>query len=378
MDITQVLLKILIHLIRFIPVRKRKILFIGYYGSQYGCSPKYLSEYIVRKHPEWDVVWAFTQPERHVIEGIRKVRYMSLRFFYELCTSQVLVTNYRMPMFYHRRKGQLYIQTWHSSMRLKAIEADAVNSIPAQYVEMAKHDSQQISVLLSGSQKSMDIFKQAFWYDGTIASTGTPRMDVLMRNDETLRREIKQRLGIGNEEHIVLYAPTFRENHSLEAYDLDLHQLCQSLADRWGGTWKALVRLHPHLQNIPFEGSLSSCLNVTTYNDPQELLLVSDLLVTDYSGLMFDFAVTRRPCFLYVPDLDVYLAKERRLYFSLDELPFPRINSNIQIDAAIHLFDEKQYQQETDRFLKQTGTFETGHACENVYRLISEYITSIK
>ena len=112
-----------------LPLSRNKILFVSYYGSQYGCSPKYLSEYIVRQHPEWKVVWAFVQPGRHAVAGVRKVKYLSLRYFYELGTSRVFVTNYRTTSLYRKRKGQHYLLTWHNSLRLKQIEYFAVTML---------------------------------------------------------------------------------------------------------------------------------------------------------------------------------------------------------------------------------------------------------
>lgn len=364
-----------VSIFNFLPLKKNKIFFLGYYGSQYGCNPKYLCEYIINNHPGWDVVWGFTQPERHEVYGIRKVRYLSLHFFYELCTSQVLITNYRMPAFYKKRNKQLYIQTWHSSLRLKAIEADAINSIPVNYIEMAKHDSQQINILLSGCKKSTEIFQHAFWYNGLIASTGTPRFDVLMRPDKKRSLRIRRSIGLDDDSHIVLYAPTFRENHGLDAYNLDIHKLCQYLKQKWGGKWKALLRLHSHLLSTPLEGPLKNCLDVTKYDDIQELLCISDVVVSDYSSLIFDFAFTRRPCFLYVPDMDEYLKTERHLYFKLDELPFPLIRNNNQLSEAIQKFDEHKYYDAIDVFMKQIGTYETGHACENVYNLMVNHLS---
>lgn len=358
-----------------LPLKKNKIFFLGYYGSQYGCNPKYLCEYIIKNHPEWDIVWGFTQPERHKIFGIRKVRYLSLHFFYELCTSQVLIANYRMPTFYKRRSKQLYIQTWHSSLRLKAIEADAVESMPSNYIRMAKHDSQQICILLSGCPKSTDIFQKAFWYNGLIAHTGTPRIDLLMHPDENRNLRIRYAIGLDEDCHIVLYAPTFRENHSLDVYDLDINKLCQCLEQKWGGKWKVMLRLHPHMLATPLEGPLKNCLDVTKYDDIQELLCISDIIVTDYSSLVFDFAFTRRPCFLYVPDMEEYLKTERHLYFNLDELPFPLIRSNDQLSEVFQKFDEHEYHDAIDIFMNQIGTFETGHACENVYNLMVNHLS---
>ena len=165
------------------PIRKNKVLFISYYGNQYGCNPKYLSQYMVQQNRKWDIVWAFVRPKDYHIKGIRKVRYMSLAYFYELCTSKVIVSNYRMTSLFRKRKKQLYIQTWHSSLRLKMIEQDAEHTLPPHYVQLAKVDSQNIDFLLSGCQYSTSIFKRCFWYNGAIVATGTPRNDLLFKDN---------------------------------------------------------------------------------------------------------------------------------------------------------------------------------------------------
>ena len=91
--------------LHLLPIQKNKIFFLGYYGAQYGCNPKYLSDYIVENCKDWDVVWGFTMPENHNIAGVRKVKYLSVRYFYELYTSKVFVTNYRMPEYYRKRNS---------------------------------------------------------------------------------------------------------------------------------------------------------------------------------------------------------------------------------------------------------------------------------
>ena len=369
--------RILSFCFRFLPVGRRKILFLSYYGNMYGCNPKYISDYIVSNHPEWNVVWAFTEPGKYYGMPFRTVRYMSFRFFYELCTSRVFVTNFRMPEFYRRRKGQLYIQTWHSSMRLKAIEADAGDTVPDNYLRMARHDSEQISFLLSGCAKSSEIFRRAFWYDGEIVPTGTPRIDMLLSDDQDMRKYIKAKLGLDRQIHVVMYAPTFRESKNLDVYDLDLNGLCYSLRDKWGGNWCVLLRLHPHLCNRSSSiiKKNSQVLDVTKYEDVQELLAISDVVVSDYSSLVFDFAFTSRPCFLYVPDLKEYLEKERKLYFRIEDLPYPIIHDNSELTDVIYSFNEEDYKNGIRSLLKEVGTYETGHACEKVYEAMMNHLS---
>ena len=156
---------LIIYLFNCFPIKQNKLFLFSYYGSQYGCSPKYISEYIRSKTPQgqFDIVWAFNNLQsKQQIEGVRKVKTMSLSYFYELCTSKVVITNFRTTELFLKRKNQYYIQTWHSSLRLKQIEKDAEDSLPKHYVQMAKKDSVKCDLLLSGCKFSTAIFKRAF------------------------------------------------------------------------------------------------------------------------------------------------------------------------------------------------------------------------
>lgn len=359
-------------LIRFInlliPITPKKILFLSYYGNQYGCSPKYLSEYITQHHKDWKVVWAFTQPNKYNIPNISKVRYLSFRYFYELCTSKVIVTNYRMTDLFRKRKSQVYIQTWHSSLRLKMIEKDAEATLPSHYVEMAKKDSENINWLLSGCEYSTSIFKRCFWYNGQILPTGTPRNDLLFNDDHSLKQQIFKKLEISENTNIVLYAPTFRKGDSLEYYNIQYKQLIQSLEKYKEGGWIVLVRLHPHLRNLSqslLKGE-ANVLDATDYDDIQELLYIADMVISDYSSLIFDFAMTLRPCLLYVPDLVEYTSKDRALYFNIKELPFPISLNNKELFEQIENLNLEEYKKNVNTFLASIGSYETGNACEKI------------
>ena len=350
------------------PITKKKIFFMSYYGNQYGCSPKYLSEYITQNHNDWKVIWAFTQPDKYDKPQIHKVRYLSLRYFYELCTSQVIVTNYRMTKLFKKRKSQIYIQTWHSSLRLKMIEKDAEATLPSHYIAMAKNDSKNIDWLLSGCEYSTSIFKRCFWYDGQILPTGTPRNDLLFKNDISLKQNIFSKLQIPITTKVLLYAPTFRKGDNLEYYNIQYSQLVQSLKKYDEGEWLILVRLHPHLRNLS-QSLLKdepNVLDVTEYDDIQELLYIADMVISDYSSLIFDFAMTLRPCLLYVPDLEEYTSKDRSLYFNIKELPFPISLSNQELLEQIENININQYQEQVNHFLGSIGSYESGHACENI------------
>src|SRR5690625_2963044 len=165
------LVTIIIYMFNCFPIKHNKIFLFSYYGAQFGCNPKYITNYIANHYQKgvFDIVWAFNNPESKDDEGkFRKVKTMSLRYFYELCTAKVVITNARTTNLYIKRKGQYYIQTWHSSLRLKQIEKDAADVLPDSYIQMAKKDSMKCDLLLSGCQFSTNIFKNAFWYHGEI------------------------------------------------------------------------------------------------------------------------------------------------------------------------------------------------------------------
>lgn len=365
----------IINMFNCLPIKNNKIFLFSYYGSQYGCNPKYISEYIVKNYPsdKFDIVWAFNdRASKEHIQGVRKVKIMTLKYFYELCTSKVIITNFRTVDMFKKRKNQYYIQTWHSSLRLKQIEKDAENSLPEHYIKMAKEDSKKCDLLLSGCKYSTDIFKRAFWYDGEIFEHGTPRNDLLVKAAEQYKSNIKRKLNISNDTKLVLYAPTFRKNDDLEVYNLDYKEVLNSLKLKFGGEWRFCVKLHPHLISKSEQLNYGDdVIDLTKYDDIQELLAISDVLISDYSSLMFDFGLTKRPCFLYVPDLEEYTNQDRKLYFDIEQLPFINTKSSINLVEKIRDFDKEIYNKELDRFLDSIGSFEHGDACKKLVDRIS-------
>ncbi|WP_342613887.1 CDP-glycerol glycerophosphotransferase family protein [Peribacillus frigoritolerans] len=367
---------LLIHLLNLLPVKKNKIFLYSYYGSQYGCNPKYITEYILKHYPQdyFDLVWAFNDLESKTeITNIRKVKTMTFKYFYELCTSKVIITNYRTNEFFIKRKNQYYIQTWHSSLRLKQIEKDAEENLPEQYIQMAKKDSLKCDLLLSGCQDSTDILKRAFWYNGEIFKKGIPRNDFLFHFDPKLKQGILTKLGIPEGTNVILYAPTFRKGNCTEMYKLDYSSTLKTLKEKFSGNWVFLVRLHPHLLSEAhklIKGE--NVMDVTVYDDIQELLAISDILISDYSSMIFDFSITKRPCFLYVPDLLEYTNTDRKLYYDISDLPYISSVNNAELNMKILQFNTEMYENELSSFLERIETYEDGKASESLLNHIEK------
>ncbi|MFA1820242.1 CDP-glycerol glycerophosphotransferase family protein [Virgibacillus oceani] len=364
----QMVTRILIYFFHLFPIKTNKIFLFSYYGGNYGCNPKYISKFIAEhdRNDNYDVVWAFHDPDaKQELNHIRKVKTMSIKYFYELCTARIVITNYRTTDLFVKRKNQYYIQTWHSSLRLKQIEKDAANVLGTEYIEIAKKDSRKCDLLLSGCADSTAIFRNAFWYDGEIFEHGTPRNDVLFKTTPNHRVNIRKELNIEPDTKVLLYAPTFRKNNDVSVYELNWKRITERLKKSFGNDWVVLVKLHPHLihqsSQLIYENNV---MDVTSYDDIQELLLISDVLITDYSSLMFDFAITKRPCFLYIPDVEAYTKQDRKLYFNIRELPFISATSEENLIGEIKTFDRRKYEKNIRHFLDKTGSFEQGKASE--------------
>ncbi|MCH5172289.1 MAG: CDP-glycerol glycerophosphotransferase family protein [Erysipelotrichales bacterium] len=370
------LLNILNLFFSLFPIKRNQLLFIDYYGAKYGDSPAVLSEHIVETHPEWKIVWAFNNPGPFEISDVIKIRYMSVNFFWELNTSGIIITNYRMPEFFRKRKGQKYLQTWHSSLRLKKIEKDAQDNLPPHYIKMAQLDSKNIDLIISGSQMSSATFKNSFWYKGEVLECGTPRIDKLINISPNRLNDLKNLMDIKENERVILYCPTFRHHEEDKKYYLDpflfynmLHESSPNI------NWKVLIRYHPHeSMGNHFVRETTKIKDVTPYSDVQDLISIADILVTDYSGVMFDFAYTSKPCFLFVPDLVQYIAKERELYFDINTLPFPVSSTYTELVDQIININREKYSWEIKKFLESVGSFEKGVACEKVTKKLEEWV----
>lgn len=353
------------------PVVNNRVLIFSYYGEHYSGSPKYISEYISNDN-SLNIVWAFVDKTKK-IPNCKTIKYGGIMYFYNLATAGTIITNYRQTSEFKRRNNQKYIQTWHSSLRLKMIEKDAETTLLPEYVEMAKNDSKQITHLISGSKKSSEIFERSFWYKGDIISTGTPQCDLFF-NDKIITEytsKVREYYNISDNKTIVLYAPTFRKGYTTDAYLKEFSQLKKAFDKGLNVDTVFLIRLHPHMINMTDLIEYNDyVIQATDYDDPQELLCASDVLISDYSAIMFDYMVTRKPCFLYVPDLEEYVKNDRNLYFDINQLPFVVSKSyNEILDNAIS-FDFDNYQKKIGEFLLQIGSYDDGKACERIKDII--------
>lgn len=371
-------LKKFAHLIFYIlwifPVKRNRILFSSFQGKGYGDNMKPIADKLL-EDDEIEIIWLVSKHYDDMPSKIKQVNTKGLKRLYYIATSKVWLNNERFSSYIRKRKNQVYFQTWHSSLRLKKIEADAADSLPDSYIEAAKNDSDMINYILCGCEFSKKTYSESFWYNGPVLMCGTPRLDKFFDKNECGRisSELKEKFGI-NGKKIILYAPTFRNADSEFTGTLDFNRFAGEYLPE--DDYVILVRMHP-LSKAEFD-TAPNVINVTDYPNMQDLLILCDFLVTDYSGCCFDTLVQKKPCIMYIPDLDDYLAKDRNLYFTFDELPFEKAVTPDELKEIITKFDKEAYEEKVDSFTKEIGFAETGKASEYVSNMIKEIVHNEK
>lgn len=356
------------------PIDKKKVLFSSYYGRGYSDSPKAIAEALLASGEDVKLCWLVkSEAEAATLPaGITPVdQNNALARIMAYSTSRVWVDNCRkyVPQ---KRKGQVYMQVWHG-FALKMIEADATQALEDEYIRGSKNDSAMTDVIVSGSGFMSGLYRNSFWYDGEVAELGTPRNDIFFGDAcAALEKKVRSALKLPSDRRLALYAPTFRADQNLDCYALDAQRLLSACENRFGGEWTVLIRLHPNIAGksaglFPYDGE--RIVDATAYPDMQELLAGADLLLTDYSSSMFDYALTGKPCIQFALDVEAY-TRERNFYFPLTELPFLMARSNGELEELILRYDQTQWAGKWEQFKAVNGFREDGQASVRCARWI--------
>lgn len=356
------------------PIDKKKVLFSSYYGRGYSDSPKAIAEALLQSGADVKLCWLVKSEEEAATlpSGVTPVdQNNALARIMAYSTSRVWVDNCRKYVP-HKRKGQVYMQVWHG-FALKMIEADAPQALEDEYIRGSKNDSAMTDVIVSGSGFMSGLYRNSFWYDGEVAELGTPRNDIFFGDAcVALEKKVRSALKLPAGRRLALYAPTFRADQNLGCYTLDAQRLLSACERRFGGQWTVLIRLHPNIAGksaglFPYDGE--KLVDATAYPDMQELLAGADLLITDYSSSMFDYALTGKPCVRFALDVESY-TRERNFYFPLTELPFPMARSNDELEELILRYDQDQWSGKWEQFKSDNGFREDGQASVRCARWI--------
>ena len=381
---------------RITPVKKDRVLFSSYHGH-FSDNPKAIYEYCKVHYPQFEYVWLINPSlvgnipsglkyinidnsiAKAKIEGSAKVH---IGNFYG--NSITLYENERFHKLkkiafylFNCKSNQQFYTTFHGTP-YKQIGRDRLNNDVAEFISFNTE-------MILGNQFSVDLFNHIS--DNTIKTSliGCPRNDILFKQD--VRDDLCKKLKLDSNYRYLLYAPTFRSNEQFYRSDevnksgveqlgtFDFDSLFNTLKNKLGGEWRIICRFHQHVQkqidwvllNSKFDNSI---INGNDSDEMAEYLCVADALLTDYSSAMFDYALTKKPCFLYVPDLSNYVNNERGLYIPIEELPFPFAETFEELLSTIRSFDICSYTEQVSALLQRMGYVDSEYSTEKV----SEYI----
>ena len=265
-------------------------------------------------------MWSVVDHSLPSPEGTRQVVRFSPEWYELIGRARYLVNNTNFPDFFAKAPGQTYLQTWHDTPSSGSVTTSPSGSISRNYMRMMDAEAATWDYLISPSPYCSDIFPGAFHYDGPLLEVGYPRNDSLVSPASMERRdEVRRAFGIAPHHRVILYAPTWRDSvRSGGRYSKVMHLDPDELTRRAPDT-VVLVRGHSNTASTPSlrARGVGRDVDVTLHPDINDLFLAADVLVTDYSSVMFDFALLDRPILLLTPDLDAYRDQLRGFYFDL-------------------------------------------------------------
>lgn len=360
---------------------KNRIFFNTFQGD-YTCNPKYITEELLRQKVNCEIVWGLRLGQlkrmKELPSNIKFVNRYTYEFYEYMVTSKIWVINsveiFKNPI--DKKEDQVLFQTWHGSLGIKRFDK-GVNSGKA-WVKAAELSSKITDYCISNSKFENSVLKESFWDKSNILEYGHPRNDILFSKDDRnieIKNKIKNKYKLEDGYKYVLYGPTFRDAKNFDCYDLDFDNLRKFLSIKFGGKWKVLVRYHPTVRKFAIGKLLAAkdVVDVTSYPDIQELMMYSDIAITDYSSWIYDFVLTRKPGFIFATDIELY-NHERGFYYSLETTPFSVATNNDELMKNILDFDIDQYRKKVEEFLADKGCVEDGRASERVVKKIKEII----
>lgn len=366
------------------PVFPNVVMFESQYGGRFDDNPKALYDYF-KQHTNnnYKLIWSIRYKDRHIIKDkdVQVLYRFSLRWLYYMARAKIWITNARLPKWISKRKETSYVQTWHGTpLKKLALDMDTF-SMPGSDLESYKanflFETQKWDYLIAPNQYSEDIFQSCFAFEKQFIESGYPRNDVLyQKNNAKDINEIKKKLGLPNDKKVILYAPTWRDDYYISAgkYKFHIPFQLEKLIDLLGDEAVFIFRAHYLVAE-----SLNELLDKPTiYNfsgseDISDLYLVSDLLITDYSSVFFDYANLERPMLFYAYDYEHYRNDLRGFYFDIEnKAPGPFVVSEDKfyqyVDEFIREGEFKEYASKLADFRNEFCRWENGRASEKVFK----------
>lgn len=322
----------------FYSVDDKLIIFESFGGRSYSDSPKaiYLELLNNPKYKDYKFVWFFQDVQDYKYLQSKRtmiIKENSYKYYKYYSKAKYWIVNSIVKESIIKKKNQIYVQCWHGTP-LKKIRCDiTVNGSAMNTVnEIRKRndiDAKRFDYFISPSRYATEKFMSAFNLkklnkSDIIVECGYPRNDYLSNYTENDIKRIKKQFNISSDKKVILYAPTFRDNEhdSKIGYTYKIKADFENLKEELSNNYVILFRAHYFVANsFNFDKYKGFVYDVSKYDDINELYIISDILITDYSSVFFDYAILKRPIIFYMYDKDAYKNELRDFYINLDELP---------------------------------------------------------
>ena len=391
---TILILRFLLKLFYIFPVNKQEILFSSFEGKQYSCNPKYLFKKIIEQFSDkYKYIWVInnrnSEDFKRLLEDIsehnsshsskinvKTVRFFSIRHFYYYLTAKYIISNLNIEPVVPKRKNQIYLATWHASGAYKNMDFSSALKPTAYKLNARDFRAKKIDYYVAGCRAFKDVYIKTWNTDSEhFIESGLPRNDIFFLSKDELKKKkqkILGRLNLSEDCSYILFAPTYRglNNHRHKSFDfqLDVHSLIEVVKKRFNRPFNILKKYHVDTKSKD-EIKGDDVIDVSWYSDMQELLILADILITDYSSSIWDFALLKKPCFLYTPDLSDYL-HERGFYTKIEDWPFDYASSNRQLQDLILNYDSSLSDEKIKRHFNLLGSYDAGNAAQSIIRKI--------
>jgi CDP-glycerol glycerophosphotransferase len=356
-----------------LPMIKGSVVFESHLGKQYSDNPKYIYEELRRRGLHTRATWAYRDNTDGFPTEATLVKRGSVKHLLALARAEYWVDNQGMPKWLSKPERVTYVQTWHgSAYKRMGFDKPELKGLTREAQAVEQRATDRYDYFVVRGEHDIDTLVRAFRVRAKLLRTGYPRNDALVDKGASIEGGIdalRRRLGLTDDRKVVLYAPTFREDPDGKLSKFELAFDVERFVREFGDTHVLLVRTH-YLNSVVLPPHLSDAVrNVSHYPDVTELMLLSDVLVTDYSSMMFDFALLDRPMIFYAYDYDQYVNELRGAYFDLaEEAPGPLVLDEDAFFETLRTVagQEEMFAPRRHEFVKRFGEFDTGDAARGI------------
>ena len=348
----------------------------------YTCNPKYIYEELKRREPGRDMVWIVDSRARakdYPPDAVT-VKLGSLRCLREVYSSSIWIDNgIAFSEYFARRDDQIHIQTMHGSLGIKRIDNAVTSRNKRGFLgrRVVRRETELTDFVITNSVFEEGVFRRVFWKNVPMVRLGHARTDPLFGNGgrpvAAIREDLMRRYGVPQEHRIALFAPTHRKDMTAQDLNFGFRQMTAALSGKFGGDWTLLVRFHSRTKNIKMLDVGAGVVNASDYPDMQELMMVADIGITDYSSWIFDYVVTGRPGFIFATDVARYSAATG-LCYPLEETPFPVAYNAETLFENVASFDMDEYARRVKAFLDRMECVDDGRSASR----IADWINSLE